>query len=300
MTPIVDAPYAERCELGEGPHWNASTARLTYVDIDAGTLHELDPSTGAVVATSVEPPISFAVPVAGSGGRVCGTGGDLTLLDAGDAPLGTLAVERGRAGNRMNDGKADPAGRLWFGSMSLTRATGAAAFYRLDADGLATIDGSVTISNGLDWDLEHRRMYYIDSPRQRIDRFDFDVASGAVENRRAFAEIDPADGLPDGLTVDADGGVWVALFGGGAVRRYDPDGALVEAVAVPASCPTCPAFGGADLSTLFVTTSRHRLSEAQRAEQPLAGALLVVDAGVRGRAGNPVAAAVAAALSGPA
>jgi sugar lactone lactonase YvrE len=300
MTVTVDAPYAERCDLGEGPHWNASTARLTYVDIDAGTLHELDPRAGSAVATGVGPPISFAVPVAGGAGRVCGTGGDLTLLGVGEEPVGTLAVERGRPGNRMNDGKADPAGRLWFGSMSLSRSTGAAGFYRLDADGLATIDASVTISNGLDWDLERQRMYYVDSPQQRIDRFDFDVATGAVENRQTFAEIDPDDGLPDGLTVDADGGVWVALFGGGAVRRYDPDGELVTAVPLPVTCPTCPAFGGADLSTVFVTTSRHRLSEAQRAEQPLAGALLVVDAGVRGRAGNPVDPAVAAAVGGPA
>lgn len=298
MNVTVDAPYAERCDLGEGPHWNAATARLTYVDIDAGTLHELDPVHGTAVAAAVGPPISFAVPVAGGGGRVCGTGGDLTLLDAGEKPLGTLLVEGGRPGNRMNDGKADPAGRLWFGSMSLDRTTGAAAFYRLDADGLVTIDGSVTISNGLDWDLERQRMYYVDSPQQRIDQLDFDVASGEVENRRTFAAIDPHDGLPDGLTVDADGGVWVALFGGGAVRRYDPGGEMVETVPLPVTCPTCPAFGGADLSTLFVTTSRHRLSDAQRAEQPLAGALLVVDAGVRGRAGNPVADVVAATVAG--
>ena len=156
-------------------------------------------------------------------------GGDLTLLDAGDAPLGTLAVEPGVAGNRMNDGKADPAGRLWFGSMSLTRgparrpSTGSTPMgwprsTRRDDLQRARLGSRAPA------DVLHRLA------AQRIDLFDFDVASGAVENRRAFAEIDPADGVPDGLTVDADGGVWVALFGGGAVRRYDPEGALVEAL----------------------------------------------------------------------
>ena len=297
MTVTVDAPYAVRCDLGEGPHWNTGTARLSYVDIDAGRIHELDPATGTDTVSSVEPPVSFAIPVVDGVGTVCGTGADLTLLDADDAPIGKRSVEPGRPGNRFNDGKADPAGRLWFGSMSLARTPGDAAFYRLDAAGsLTTIDGSVTISNGLDWDVERQRMYYIDSPEQRIDVFRFDVTTGEVEDRRTFATIDPSDGLPDGLTVDVDGGVWVALFRGGAVRRYDPEGAIVETVRLPTTCPTCPVFGGTDLATMFVTTSRHRLNHAERARQPLAGAILVVDAGVRGRPGNPVSASTAAAV----
>lgn len=292
----VDAPYPVRCELGEGPNWDSG--RLTYVDIDAGTIHRLDPATGTATATRVEPPISFFIPVDGGSSWVGGTGAGLTLFDADHAPIGKLVVEDGRPTNRGNDGKADPAGRLWFGSMSLTRTPGTAGFYRLDAAGLTTIDGSVTTSNGLDWDVERQRMYYIDSPEQRIDVFDFDAGSGDVEHRRPFATLDPDDGLPDGLTVDADGCVWVALFWGGAVRRYDPDGAIVENIRLPVTCPTCPVFGGDELATMFVTTSRHRLTDQQRAEQPLAGALLVVDAGVRGRPSYPVSAAVAAVVGG--
>lgn len=298
MTATVDAPYPVRCDLGEGPNWDIASARMTYVDIDAGTIHQLDPATGSTTATSVEPPISFIIPVAGESRWVGGTGADLTLFDADLAPIGRLVVEAGGPANRFNDGKADPAGRLWFGSMSLRRTPGDAAFYRLDAAGLTTIESRATISNGLDWDVERQRMYYIDSIEQRIDVFSFDVTSGEVEDRRTFATIDADDGLPDGLTVDADGGVWVALFRGGAVRRYDPDGALVETVHLPVTCPTCPVFGGDDLATMFVTTSRHRLTDEQRAEQPLAGALLVVDAGVRGRPGSSVSASVAALIGG--
>jgi sugar lactone lactonase YvrE len=296
VTATVDVPYPLRCDLGEGPHWNAATGRLTFVDIDAGTIHQLDPATGVSTAVAVEPPVSFAIPVAGSSQRVCGTGADLTLLDSGDAPIARVTVERGRPRNRFNDGKADPAGRLWFGSMSLARVPGEASFYRLDAAGLATIHDAITISNGLDWDVERQRMYYIDTPRQRIDMLSYDVATGEIGECRTFATVDHADGAPDGLTVDADGGVWVALFRGGAVRCYDPEGAIAATIQLPTTCPTCPAFGGEDLATMFVTTSRHRLSEADRAAQPAAGALLVVDAGVRGRPGNPVSPAVAAML----
>jgi sugar lactone lactonase YvrE len=293
----VDAPWAVRCDLGEGPYWDAAAARLSYVDIDAGIIHELDPTTGDEERVSVEAPISFAIPVGGGGRKVCGTGVDLTLLDAAHREFGRRSVEPDRPGNRFNDGKADPAGRLWCGTMSLSRTTGAAALYRLDSSGLVTVTPAVTISNGLDWDVERQRMYYIDSPTQRIDVFDFDITTGGVEGRRPFATIDPDDGLPDGMTLDADGGVWVALFGGAAVRRYDPDGSLSDVVGLPVTHPTCPVFGGPDLALLFVTTSRHKLTDGERAEQPLAGALLVIDAGVRGRPGNIVSTSTAAAIS---
>src|SRR5262249_6742075 len=154
--------------------------------------------------------------------------------------------------------------------------------YRLDADGLATVEGGLTIGNGTDWDLERERMYHIDSVTQRVDRYRYDVDTGAVADRRAFVEIGPADGLPRGLTLDADGCVWVCLFGGGAVRRYDPDGGLMSTVGLPVIHTTSAAFGGPDLSTLFVTSSQHRLSPAELAAQPLAGALFVADPGVRG------------------
>jgi sugar lactone lactonase YvrE len=292
----VEAPFPGRCDLGEGPVWLAGPRRLLFVDIDAGVLHRLDPATGDDRTIPVPPPVGFAVPVDGTSELVCGIGGDLALVDDGGPVIGGHAVEVGRPTNRMNDGKADPAGRVWFGSMSLDRTPGSAALYCFDADGVRTATDGLTLSNGLDWDLERGRMYHVDSTSRQVFAYQYDVGTGAVVERRTFATIDAGDGSPDGLTLDVEGCLWVALFGGGVVRRYDPDGAVMGATELPVSCPTSVAFGGDHLSTLFVTTSRHELDAAQRAAEPLAGAILVVDAGVRGRPCNLVGADVAARL----
>jgi sugar lactone lactonase YvrE len=298
MTITVDVPFPGRSELGEGPHWHPDTQRLTHVDINGGHVHDLDPVSGDETTTSFAPPISFAAPVAGSSERILGCGGDLIVVSPDHGEIARRAVELDRPRNRFNDGKADPAGRFWFGSMSLDRTPGAAVLYCLDGDGVRVVDPAVTLSNGLDWDVPRERMYYIDSTEQRIDVFRYDVETGAISERRPFAVIAPADGLPDGMTVDADGCVWVNLFGRGTLRRYDPDGALMIDIALPTPGATCPVFGGNDLSTIFVTTSRHRLTEAERATDHIAGAILVVDAGVRGVPGNSVSPAAAAHLRG--
>ena len=197
----------------------------------------------------------------------------------------------------MNEGKPDPRGRLWFGTMSKTREPEQAALYRFDDDGLVRIR-TITTGNGTDWDVERGRMYHVDSPTQRIDVFDYDVATGDVENVRAWATIDANDGLPDGLTIDSEGCVWLALFEGGAVRRYDPDGAVMCEIALPTPFVTCPAFGGDDLSTLFVTSSQHKIPPEERAGDPLAGALFTIDAGVTGRPANLLSPDVAATVIG--
>ena len=292
----VDAPFAGRCELGEGPHWEVARGRLRYVDIDGGVVHDLDPATGDDRPVPVPPPVSFAVPIGHGPDVLCGTGGAVTRVAGDGQVVGRLAVEPDRPGNRINEGKADPAGRLWFGSMSRSRTPGVASLYCLDADGLRTVSGGMTVGNGIDWDVDRGRMYHIDSTTQQIDVYRYDLATGAVADRGVFVRIDPADGLPDGLTLDADGCLWLCLFGGGAIRRYDPDGTLMTTVRLPVAHVTSAAFGGPDLSTLFVTTSRHKLNEAERAAQPLAGALLVVDPGVRGRPPGTVSPAVAATV----
>jgi sugar lactone lactonase YvrE len=232
-------------------------------------------------------PVGFALPAAG-GAFVAGIGRTLTRLadfDAAGEPLGE--VEPQHTENRFNDAACDPRGRLWAGTMSTTRAPGTAALYRIEAGGAPEVAiGGATISNGLDWNLDATRLYYVDSPTQRIDVIDFDVDRGRLGERRPFVRIDPADGLPDGLTVDAEGGVWIALFGGGAIRRYTPDGELDAHIALPVTNPTSPAFGGPNRDELFVTSARHRLTPAQRAREPLAGSLLRLRPGVSGRAAN--------------
>jgi sugar lactone lactonase YvrE len=171
--------------------------------------------------------------------------------------------------------------------MALDERPGAGALYRLDPDlTVHTMLTGVTISNGLDWSLDGRRMYYVDSPTRRIDTFDFDMATGSIANRRTFVEV-PADaGVPDGLTVDAAGFVWLALWGGAALRRYAPDGTLERVVPLPVTHPTSCAFGGAALDELYVTSARRPLDAEEKARQPQAGGVFRLRPGVAGRPAN--------------
>jgi sugar lactone lactonase YvrE len=276
--------------LGEGPVWLPRERRLLHVDITAGTVHAWEWADWSRTALALEPPIGFAIPRR-SGGLVVGQRHAVGLLDEGAVvPRSLTEVETSAEENRFNDAKCDAAGRLWAGTMSTVREPGAGALYRIEPDGATErVVAGTTISNGLGWSGDGSRMWFIDSPTQRVDVFDFDAAAGRISGRRAFAEIDPADGLPDGLAVDAEDGVWVALFGGGALRRYGPDGALDVVIELPVTNPTCPTFGGPELDVLFVTSARHRLSAAQLAAEPLAGAVLGLRPGVRGRAAHPFA-----------
>jgi sugar lactone lactonase YvrE len=272
--------------LGEGPYWDERRGELLRVDITRGRIHAWSPITHRTATEELDGEVSAVVPRAQAPGWVVAAGHRLLLRDGErEQTLGT--VERDRPDNRFNDCKCDPQGRLWAGTMSKRRAAGTAALYRLAPHGeIERAIAGTTISNGLAWSPAGDRMYFVDSTTQRIDVLDFDASTGAVANRRALVDVDRRHGLPDGLTVDAEGGIWVCLFGGGAVRRYSPEGVLEAAIALPVSNPTSPVFGGADLRTLYVTTARHRLSADRLAVEPLAGAVLALEPGVRGLPGN--------------
>jgi sugar lactone lactonase YvrE len=168
--------------------------------------------------------------------------------------------------------------------MAFDKRPGAGALYRLDLDGrVHTMLRDITISNGLDWSDDGRLMYYIDTPTRSIDVLEFDVATGAIANRRSLVRVPRGEGWPDGLTLDADGYIWVALWSGGAVRRYAPDGRLDRVLPVPATHPTSCAFGGPDLGDLYVTTAATALTPEERLRQPLAGGLFRCRPGVQGR-----------------
>ena len=277
----IRVPLDARDALGEGPHWDAERNELLRVDIRRGLLHRWRPRDGALWTTAIEGELSAVVPRRG-GGLLLAVTRTLVLEDA-DGTRRTLATADEPEDNRFNDCRADAAGRLWAGTMSRTRRPGTAALYRLAPGGALDVAiAGTTLSNGIGWSADGERMFFVDSTTQRIDVLDFEVATGAVANRRPFAAIDPADGLPDGLAVDAEDGVWICLFGGAALRRYDAAGRLDAVVALPVTNPTCPAFGGPDLATLYVTSARHRMTPEQLAAEPLAGALLALDPGVRG------------------
>lgn len=277
-------------ELGEGVTWDAAQQRLLSVDIMRGRVHIVDPATRQGRTIEVGQPVGAVVPDR-RGALMLALRDGFARLDLDDGHLTFVAhVELDKPGQRMNDGACDAAGRFWAGTMCMQERPGLGALYRLDPDGSThTMISGVSISNGIDWSLDQRRMYYVDSPTQRIDVFDFDSAAGAIANRRTFVEIDPVDGSPDGLTVDADGAIWLALWGGSAIRRYLPDGRLDRVLRLPVTHPTTCAFGGADLSDLFITSATIRLSDAERRAQPLAGTILRHRPGVRGRAANAYA-----------
>jgi sugar lactone lactonase YvrE len=262
---------------GEGPVWSERWGGLRWVDMLAGDVLSLaaDGTIGrrhvGAVAACVRPRLG--------GGAVIAIERGFALEDAGGqvTPLGELwSDER----VRMNEGGCDPDGRFYCGSMAYDERPGAAALYRLDPDGSAhlVLEG-LTISNGLDWSPDGDRAYYVDSPTHSIDTFDYEPEAGLVR-RRPFVEIAADLGDPDGLTVDREGGVWVALWGGSAVHRYSPEGDLDLVVEVGARQVTACALGGADLDRLFITTSREGLGSG---EDPLAGSLFTVEAGVRGQ-----------------
>ena len=278
--------------LGEGTAWWADRERLVTVDITEGLVRLLDLG-GLDVRSEVDEVVRFdgevsaAVPRAG-GGMIVAVDHQLLAVDAAGRIERTWATETDRPDNRFNDCRCDPRGRLWAGTMSRTRTPGQAGLYRLADGRLDTVIADTTLSNGMGWSPDGTAMYFIDSTTYAIDCLDYDLDSGTVSNRRHWARIDPQDGLPDGLTVDREGGVWVALFGGGAVRRYDADGELTHHISLPVTNPTCPGFGGTDLATLYVTSARVKLTEEQLRAEP-AGVLLALSTGFSGSPANAFA-----------
>jgi len=260
---------------GEGPVWWDGWGGLRWVDMLAGDVLSLRPD-GSVARRHVGSVAAAMRPVAG-GGAVLALERSFALESA-DGTIEPLPEVWADDTVRFNDGGCDPDGRFYCGSMAYDEREGAGTLYRLDAEGsVDVVLLGATISNGLEWDPRGTLAYYVDTPTCRVDVFDYDGDWG-LRNRRTFTEI-RSDGMPDGLTVDREGGVWVALYAGGAVHRYDASGNLDAVVEVPVSKPTACTFGGDDLGTLFVTTTREGLPEDA---EPLAGALFAVQPGVRG------------------
>jgi sugar lactone lactonase YvrE len=266
---------------GEGPVWSESWGGLRWVDMLAGDVLTLD-GGGSVTRRHVGTVAAALRPRAG-GGAVIALERGFALEDP-DGELTTLPELWADPSIRFNEGACDPDGRFYCGSMAYDERPGAGALHRLDPDGtVRTVLTGVTISNGLDWTPDGGAAYYVDTPTRTVSRLDYDPEAG-LTGRQAFVAVDDEHGLPDGLTVDAEGGVWVACFGGGAVRRYSPAGELDALIELPVDNVTACTFGGPALDRLFITTSRQGLAPAQ---QPAAGAMFIAAPGVTGRLARP-------------
>lgn len=282
---VLDA----RAELGEGPVWH--DGHLYWVDILPGLVHRYDPATRTDETMSAGEPVGALVPRTEGGLLLAVQHGLAVVDDFGDAPKLVAEIEADDPATRMNDGKCDRHGRFWVSTMAFDATAGAGTFYRIDPDLTVTpmLDG-LDIGNGLAWSADDRTLYFIDSLTHGVDALDFDPGSGAITNRRQVIAVPEQDGIPDGMAIDTDGGLWVALYSGGQVRRYTPDGTLDEVVDLPASNPTCCAFGGDDLGDLYITTARAGLEPEDIEQQPLNGGLFVVRPGVTGTPADTFAA----------
>ena len=262
---------------GEGPVWSTRWGGLRWVDMLAGDVLALT-GDGTISRRHVGS-IAAAIRPRRLGGAVIGVERGFALEEP-DGTVTPLAPLWTHDRVRMNEGACDPDGRFYCGSMAYDRDPGGGALYRLDSDcAVHTVIEAVTISNGLDWSPDGSRAYYNDTETYRVDVFDYDHDSG-LSARRPFVEIRPEYGRPDGLTVDANGGVWVAMNNGGAVHRYSTDGRLDAVVEVAARKVTACTFGGAHLDQLFITTSREGLSAD---DDSLAGSLFRADVGISGQ-----------------
>ncbi|MFD0435117.1 SMP-30/gluconolactonase/LRE family protein [Streptomyces chartreusis] len=274
MSAGYEVAVRAEAELGEGPTWDARSGRLLWIDILGARIHTYDPVSGRRTVRTTPQHVGAVKPRAG-GGLVLNLRDGVGLLDADDS-FRWLHHEP-VPGRRANDAAVAPDGSLWAGTMRYDEAPGGGSLSRFTGDGSADLVlDDVAVSNGTGWSPDGSLMYYIDSPTRRIDVFDH--ADGRVGERRPFAEIEDGAGFPDGLTVDADGCVWVALWDGSAVRRYTPAGELDRVIELPVPRVTACAFAGPDLTDLYITTARVGL----KSPLPLSGSLLVVPGAGKG------------------
>jgi sugar lactone lactonase YvrE len=280
--PTAPVFVAGDAQLGEGPTWFAKEHRLRWVDILGGRLFSARADGSQRTSRDFTHAVSAVVPRAAGGLAVAGDAGVL-LLDNEGIVERLHQVEPDVASNRLGDVGVDPAGRLWLGTLNRELILGRGGLYRLDPDGTLTqILSETSVANGVGWSPDGSRMYFIDSATFRVDVFDYDVSDGSAHDRRPWVSVDHADGSPDGLAVDEEGGVWVALFGGGQVRRYAGDGSLDAVLSLPVRQVTSCCFGGPNLDLLYVTTARVELDERSLLLEPLAGSVFVADPGIAG------------------
>jgi sugar lactone lactonase YvrE len=276
---ILDA----RALVGEGPVWLPGSGELLWVDIESSALHWLDPVTRSDRTLDVGGHVGAVLPDT-AGGLVVALPKGLARLRPEGAPEPFVALNE-NPGVRLNDAKVDPRGRIFVGSMAYAETPGAGTLWRVDPDtSVTTVLTGLTVSNGMDWSPDQQTMYFIDSGGRHVDVLDYDVETGAASGRRVLHTLaDDLPGAPDGMCLDAEGNLWVAIWGGHCVLGLTPDGEVHTKVDVAAPQVASCAFGGDDLRTLYITTATSGLAADALAADPHAGGVFAVDVGVAGR-----------------
>ena len=267
-----------RCTLGEGPIWDSQNHVICWIDITAAKIHEYSPETNNVRTFTLTEMVG-AVALTVNGNYIAALQNGFAFINRATAHISPIAdPEKHLPNNRFNDGKCDPSGRFWAGSMSLSEETNAGSLYKLDhhLQIKKMIDG-VTISNGMAWTADKKTFYFIDTPTQQVVKYDYDDATGSIKNKAAVIKIAEADGHPDGMTIDTEGMLWIAHWGGWQITRWDPvTSTLLLCIKMPVKNVTSCTFGGNKMSDLYITTARKDLSPSELQKQPLAGSLFVI------------------------
>ncbi|KJV08681.1 hypothetical protein VZ95_16180 [Elstera litoralis] len=280
----VELAVRQSCKTGESPVWDAPRACLWWVDINGPSLFQLTPATGAVAHWDFDEALG-CVALYADGTLLLALRSGLVRFDpatGGQTPIAPAPYDP--KAYRFNDGKTDPQGRFWVGTMHEPRTERSAQLYCLTETGLEARAGDVMVSNGLAWSPDGTRMYHSDTRAQAIYTYPMDPATGQIGPRSLFAMLPPEGGRPDGAAMDAEGCYWSAQFDGGRVLRFSPDGAILEEIRLPVSRCTMVAFGGADRQTLYITSATDGLTPKKLAEEPLAGSLFQVRVSVTGAA----------------
>jgi sugar lactone lactonase YvrE len=282
--PDIRRVVASTDQLGETPLWCPRSRVVWWIDIEKPKLQSFDPRTGQHRVIAFDADFLGSIALRRQGGLLVALDRKLFTFDPESEKLEPFCtVEADGIDNRLNDGRCDSHGRLWIGTMDNKILEPTGAFYSVTADGTVTKHfDDVRVTNSVAISPDQKTLYFSDTRRYTMYAFDLDVAAGAISNRRIFVDYTASKDRPDGACVDAAGFIWNAIFGGGRVVRYAPDGTIVRTIQVPVTHPTCVCFGGPDLDTLYITTARKFLTAAQLAAEPWAGALLATEPGVKG------------------
>ena len=277
------------CLLGESPVWDSAQQRFLWIDILAGEIHQYFTTTQVhrIFKTGQVP---GALALCASGNLVAALQNGFALVSLEKETILWLTdPESGKPDNRFNDGKCDPAGRFWAGTMNLSGKKGAGSLYALEAGGTVVCKiPEVSVSNGLAWSPDHTRFYFIDTAEGAVAAFDYDITSGHISNKSTAITIPPQMGKPDGMTIDTEGMLWVALWKGWGVARCNPrTGEILQQIKLPVSQVTSCTFGGKEWRDLYITTAKTGLSQEDIKNQPLAGSVFVIkNTGFKGLPGH--------------